>query len=143
MITPARTILLFVVLIGAPLSLAQATSNGPAFKVDGKGNVLSLSNLTADLNCLPDRLEGRVVKRSFNDGGLVLQSFVLEYEEGARELINVHVDNLDSAGMATIGNVIQGLQRLIREGRTVDIGAQRCGAAGRVLYLDAVFSSHN
>lgn len=133
-----------LLLIGTAMagpSLAQAPAPEPMYRVDAKGNVIALGNLTSGLDCLPDRLSGRVVKRTFNDDGILLQSFVLEYPEGERDFINVSIDHLGASNMVTVGHVVQGLQRLVREGRVVDIAAQRCGAAGRVLYLDAVLSS--
>ena len=63
---------------------------------------------------------------------------MLEYDDGTRSLVNIEVDT-DAMPMLARGWVVQGLQKLFKEGRDVSLKLYRCGAAGRFLYVDAVW----
>ena len=65
-----------------------------------------------------------------------LRSFIIEADEGSRDYVNVGVPK--DLNMALLGNVARGLQTLTRIGRHAFGRTYRCGAAGRILYLDEV-----
>lgn len=111
----------------------------PRYKLNkAQTKVVSLSGLSSGGECLHDRLSGKVVSMQYAANGVVLEGFALEGKAGDRDFINVDVDNIQAASMVTIGWVKQGLEQFIRKGKRVSIGALRCGAAGRVLYLDSI-----
>ena len=116
--------------------------DGPKYQLDAEGNVLKVYNLepsgaTNDY-CLPDQFSGRVAKREFDESGLIMTGAVLEFDDGTRQLVNIEVD-ADAMDMMTIRFVAQGLQILFKEGREASLKLYRCGAAGRFLYVDAVW----
>lgn len=101
------------------------------------GKVAALSNLSTDEGCLPAKLTGRVVKREFGRDGLYLQSVVLEEKSGQRTFINVE-DGYRTLDAATNGAVKQSLETMLAVGRPVALRVLGCGAAARMLTLDAV-----
>ena len=110
----------------------------PRYQLDGtKTKLLSLSNLSPDSECWGARAAGKIVKRQFGNDGLTLTGFVLEEPDGSREFINVEVklDILDAATRSWIAN---GLHALLAEGRSAETYIRLCGAAGRVVVLDAL-----
>jgi hypothetical protein len=60
----------------------------------------------------------------------------LENTDGTREFVNVQIS--EDLSMAARRIVIPGLQRLVREGRTVHGRVKLCGAAGRVEVLEEI-----
>jgi hypothetical protein len=84
--------------------------------------------------CGKDTFSGKVVSRKFDENGITLQGFTIEADDGSRDYINVDVPK--DLNMALLGNVTRGLQTLTRMGRQASGRTYRCGAAGRVLYLD-------
>jgi hypothetical protein len=80
------------------------------------------------------------VKRQFGNDGLKLAGVVIEAANGSREFVNVDVE-INKLDNATKSWVINGLQTLLAEGRSVQFNTVACGAAGRVQYLDAVRQS--
>lgn len=111
----------------------------PRYKLDGKQErVLELSNLSPGGDCHPSRIAGRVVKRSFDQNGIWVQSLTVEERGGARTYINVDTISIDTASRVAMSWAANGLQTLAREGRQVSLGVKLCGAAGRVIMLDAI-----
>jgi len=99
---------------------------------------IAITGLVEQDGCFPARITGRVVKREFNNNGLVVQSVTLEEASGERTFVNVDSGRLDSADLATRSDAIRGLQILLREGSRVTLGVFACGAAGRVIMLNSV-----
>lgn len=67
---------------------------------------------------------------------VAVRGFVVEHSDGTREVVNVEIP--EGLGAAIRGNVLVGLQRLLREGRIVHGLVTLCGAAGRVEMLKAI-----
>lgn len=127
----------------ASAAILSATLEGayaePHYRLDSKQErVLELSNLSPRSDCQPALAGGRVVKRNFDKQGIWLTSLTIEEKSGARTYINVDEVALSDASMVAKSWAAIGLQTLIREGRTVNLGVRLCGAAGRVIMLDAV-----
>lgn len=101
------------------------------------GKVVALSNLSSDEGCLPAKLTGRIAKREFGRDGLYLQSVVIEEPSGQRSFINVE-DGYRTLDAATNGAVKQSLETILTVGRKVSLRVLACGAAARMLTLDAV-----
>jgi len=111
----------------------------PRYKLDPKQEkAIELSNLSPSPDCHPGTLTGRVAKRNFDDQGVRMISVVVEDRSGERSLINIDTDEIGNASRLVQGWVAQGLQTLLREGRTVTLKVRWCGAAGRVAMLDGV-----
>jgi hypothetical protein len=110
----------------------------PKYALDAsETSVLAVSNLYTDNTCAPlAPQKGTVVKRNFDTDGIAITGFVLEEPDGTREFINVSLA-LDNADMVTRGWVMRGVQTLLAIGRTTVVAIKACGAAGRVLQLDA------
>ena len=110
----------------------------PKYELDASStNVLAVSNLYSDNACAPlPPQRGTVVKRNFDTDGIAITGFVLEEPDGTREFVNVSLA-LDNANMVTRGWVMRGVQTLLAVGRTTVVAIKACGAAGRVLQLDA------
>ena len=107
--------------------------------------VVALSNLSK--GCDPPQgksfsLAGKIAKVNFDNQGLIVQNFVLEEDNGERSLINVDPISIDDPGMnmVSLGWIVQGLQTLLRPNLYIQGSAFACGAAGRVLLLDAIQS---
>jgi len=103
------------------------------------GKVVGLRNLSTDEGCLPAKMAGRVVKRAFGRDGLYLESVILEEKSGQRTFINIEDGdrNLDAA---TNGAVKQSFETMLSVGKPVSLRVLGCGAAARMLSLDAVRS---
>ena len=117
--------------------------DGPKYQLESKEeNVLKIYNLfpsgATNDSCHPDQFGGRVAKRKFDESGLIITGAVLEFDDGTRQFVNIEVDTEVMAPIQT-GWVVPGLQKLFKEGRDVSLKLYRCGAAGRVLYVDAVW----
>jgi hypothetical protein len=98
----------------------------------------ALSNLSSGEGCFPARAAGTVVAVSYDEKQIIPVDFTLEEKTGDRTLINIDTPELRKASRVSQGWVVQGLQRMIREGRWVDLGIKLCGASGRVVMLDAI-----
>jgi len=93
-----------------------------------------VTGLYNEADCRPEALvDGKVIKREFADNGVVVSGFVLEKANGTREFVNVKISEDLSTAARRI--VIPGLQRLVREGRTVHGRVKLCGVAGHVEVL--------
>ena len=92
----------------------------------------------ADIEGCPTTIDvsGIVVKREFANDAITVKDFVVERSDGTREIVNVGIP--DDLGMAMRSIVFDGLQRLLRPGRSIRATAAGCGAAGRVLMLERV-----
>lgn len=101
------------------------------------GKVVGLSNPSTDEGCLPATLTGRVVKRAFGRDGLYLESVIVEEKSGQRTFINVE-DGYRNLDAATNGAVKQSLETMLSVGMSVSLRVLGCGAAARMLTLDAV-----
>jgi hypothetical protein len=66
-----------------------------------------------------------------------LNGVTVEEASGRRTFINVDVNTAELA-MYQIGWVNEGLTTLLRQGARVSLVVKLCGAAGRVIVLDAV-----
>ncbi|WP_404292412.1 hypothetical protein ACD578_08945 [Microvirga sp. RSM25] len=133
------SVLLGALCLAPVIALAQGTTSEPRFKLDKAQNrVVELSNLSPSDDCHPARIQGRVVKRSFDENGIVVQMFTIEESSGERSLINIDTAQLDEASMVARGWVVKGLQTLLREGQQVSVRIKLCGAAGRVVLADAI-----
>jgi hypothetical protein len=104
--------------------------------------VVALSNLSGGCDPgLPDSFEGKIAKVNFDDRGTMVQNFVIEHDNGERDLINVDdVSDRPGMNMADMEWIGQGLQTLLRPNRYIQGSIFRCGAAGRVLVLDGIQS---
>ncbi|PWE57679.1 hypothetical protein DEM27_00245 [Metarhizobium album] len=111
----------------------------PQYKLNkSQTEVVALSRLTSGGMCQPGRMRGQVVARTFDPSGVVLMNFAVEEKNGDRTVINVDTDAIAQANRVTQAWVMQGLHRMIREGKQVSLRAQFCGAAGRVVMLDGI-----
>jgi hypothetical protein len=110
----------------------------PAYQLDAaQENVVSLTNLaTEGFACNRATLNGKVVYREF-ERGTNLKILVIEEPSGDRTNVNVTIDT-SGLPMVDLGYIVQGLQRISKEGTEVEVGVLRCGAAGRVLWLDSI-----
>jgi hypothetical protein len=107
------------------------------YRQSDKGEIVELTGLYNEPECRPEAsVDGRVVKREFADNGIVVSGFVLERADGTREFVNVEIS--EELSMAARRIVIPGLQRLVRDGRTVHGRVKLCGAAGRVEVLKEI-----
>jgi hypothetical protein len=102
-----------------------------------KGDVVSISGLATPEGCHPFEMRGVVVKREFREDEMVLSGLIIEAADGTRTFVNV-LALPESLNLAARGNLIQGLQRFGRVGRTVSTVIYACGAGGRTLFLDAI-----
>ncbi len=105
-----------------------------------KGNLIVppviITGLPTDRGCSEISFRGRVAKRDFDDKALKITGFVLEEEDGARTFINVFIP--DGLSRAAMGNMLNGLQRALKEGRAINGNVQACGS-GPVLTLRRVW----
>jgi hypothetical protein len=105
--------------------------------------VVALSNLSkGGKGCSSFTFAGKIAKANFDQQGLMVQSFVLETNDGERPLINVDPMSFDDPEMnrADMGWIVQGLQTLLHANSYIQGSAFACGAAGRVLMLDKISS---
>ena len=116
----------------------STTFAGPAFQLDpSQSRVLSLSGLAADPDCHPGMLSGRVAARQFDRRGTGLTGITIEDRSGRRIFVNVDVKT-DDLGMYQIAWINEGLTTLLRQDARVSLTVKLCGAAGRMMFLDAV-----
>ena len=130
-----RTSLLLLMLMMAMPCAGVAQSL--RYTQDANHNTTALSGLFYQSDCsagIP--ISGVVVKREFGDDAISLKGFVLEKDGGTRQLINVDIP--DGLSMAAKDIVFNGIQRLLRNGRSMVGTVSACGAAGRVLTLESV-----
>ncbi|TPI31516.1 hypothetical protein FJ414_23445 [Mesorhizobium sp. B3-1-6] len=99
---------------------------------------VALSNLSPGGACVAGRASGRIVAVRYNEMQTVPVLFTIAEKSGERTLINIDVDELQNASMLAQGWVVPALQKMVRKGRTVNLGIKLCGAAGRVIMLDAI-----
>ncbi|WP_322868306.1 hypothetical protein U7859_02305 [Bradyrhizobium ottawaense] len=118
---------------------ASGSSHLPQYHLDQSGGrVASLTNLYQGTDChASGQTVGKVARRSFSNDGVALTGFVIEGSDGNREFVNTSVE-FGALDAATAAWIRQGMNTLIREGRTAAISTKACGAAGRVLMLDSV-----
>jgi hypothetical protein len=117
----------------------------PIYLLDAsQTNVLALSNLDHETEfCQPARIYGTIVQRQFDDKlGTVVTGVTVKEANGQKTVANVDV-NLDRMDMVTKGWVTRGLQLLLQEGNRVELGVKLCGAAGRVVMLDAIAAAES
>ena len=133
-----RTRVWCTLLVILDLSLAECAYAHVSIKRSPQGQVLEISSLASDPGspCAPTEDSGLVVKRDFEDDAVTLKGIVVEHKDGTRTFINVETPT--GLNMAEQGLVLDGLQRLSKIGRQVELGLFACGAAGRFLYLDRI-----
>ncbi len=120
-----------VVLMNAVTATAQIR-----YRQNNKWETTELSGLFGEPDCSSSPLRGKVVKREFAEDALTVKAFVVEIPNGTREFVNVELpENLDRA---TQSIVLDGLQRLLREGRDVNGVVEICGGSGRFLFLGEI-----
>jgi hypothetical protein len=99
-------------------------------------DVVGIFGLYSDTTCALRPLRGKVVQRRFKEDATTIEGFVVELPDGTRDYVNV---GIPEEGPFNTNLAIYGLQRLIREGRTVQGRVLWCGAAGRVGTLEAIW----
>jgi hypothetical protein len=110
----------------------------PRYSQNEKGQVTSIVGLSDSREgCHPSEMSGVVVKREFQKDEISLSGIVVELPDGTRSFINV-IAVPESLPMAQRSNFVTGLQILTKVGRTVSLLVDACGAAGRMLLLDAI-----
>jgi len=120
-------------------STAVYAQSKPAYKLDARQTqVLSLSNLTDGQVCFPERMVGKVVKRQYDDEqATTITGVTIEHRDGSRDFLNI--DKLsDDVEMFDRRWIYDGLEKLLKVGRKVSLGVHRCGAAGRVLFINSI-----
>ena len=128
-----------LLLTGAAIALMAVQAN--AYQIDYKTGALSglvtfQTGLVPSM-CSSESFSGKVAKREFGGDAIYPTSFIVETADGQRELINTPELPAD-LNLADRGWVVQGIQKFTRIGRVVHGIAQRCGASGHFLYLDAI-----
>jgi len=113
-----------------------ASASGQVPRNDLGTPPINIPGVPTDRSCSERSFDGRVAKRVFDNGGLKITGFVLEEEDGARMFINVYIP--DELSRVDLGNLISGLQRVLKEGRAVSGKTQACGS-GPVLTLKRVW----
>lgn len=111
----------------------------PLYQLDStQRRVLALSNLYPSSDCLFSQIDGRIVRRKFDEKNeLIIKGVTIEESDGRRTYANVEL-NLENVTAARTGWVMLGLQTLLKEGNRVLLGVKLCGAAGRVVMVDTV-----
>jgi len=114
-------------------------ANSASFQYKTAGSrATELSGLYGGEYCSPPAayIQRKIVQRDFAEDGVSLNRFVLERKNGSRAIVNIWIHNdLSEVEMSWEKN---GLQTLIRKGRTIHGTVMLCGAAGRALWLDSV-----
>lgn len=134
-----------VTLITLCVTLASAVAQTPSYELDSAaGRVVRLSNLSPAGDCKPASVSGSVVNREFDRTGLVMRSVVIQDADGDRALINVDQVAIDAPHVSTVVRswILIGLRTMLADGQRVHLGVKLCGAAGRVIMLDAVASAN-
>ncbi|GHE69966.1 hypothetical protein GCM10019059_32150 [Camelimonas fluminis] len=125
--------------IGVGMALAAAAPALAEIKVDFSGKTpVAASGLSSQGTCIPVSLKGKVATRTFDKGGVAMQSVVIEERSGGRHFLNVDTAEIAEASMADRSNANRALQILLKDGANVRVKAFACGAAGRVLMLESV-----
>ena len=116
----------------------EPSSSLPAYQLDrSRTKVIALSNLSSDQDCANGKEAAKIIKREFSKDGLTLTGIVIELPDGSRGFVNIDV-KLEKLDNATRSWVMKGLQTLLAEGQSVQIDVKLCGAAGRVMMIDAI-----
>lgn len=120
--------------------VATAVSHAaPRYKLDAGGRrVVEVTNLGGTEGCVPSRVSGKVVAREFDKRGTTLTGVTIEEKDGSRTFVNVGDLPTSEMSMVEIEWVNRGLQTLLKQGAGVALVAGACGAAGRVMVLEAV-----
>lgn len=119
---------------------ASPTIAGPSYRLDaGRERVAEVSGLEDGSECVraPRPLVGRIVRRSFDREGVLLAGVVVEDPTGQRTALNVAIGERDLS-MVDRGYIVSGLQGLSKVGSPVRVLYTLCGAAGRVMMIDAI-----
>ena len=124
----------------AVLTFSSQAQAEPRYKLNKQmTEAVALSNLSPGGGaCVASRANGRVVAVRYNEMQTLPVLFTIAEKSGERTLINVDVDELQNASRVAQGWVVQTLQKMVRKGRSVSLGIKLCGAAGRVIMLDAI-----
>lgn len=109
---------------------------GSAVRISGPNSIThGYSRLMADENivgCAYDRYRGNIVHLDRSGNGVRVDGFAVGFPKlNEREYVNVEYGRLSMADMGI-------LNELLINGKKIDIVVYRCGAAGRMLYLDEI-----
>lgn len=116
---------------------SSAAVAGPKYQLDRTNSrVVALSGLSSGGLCQSFEMTGTIAGRKFNGARVV--GITVKDKAGIRSYVNIEPVTLDNADMVTIGWANQGLQQLTRKGSRVRLRIDACGAAGRVMMLDAI-----
>lgn len=125
------------VCVGAILLSTAASSvalAGFSVKRARDGAIVSMANLSPAMDCSPMVLRGRVSNLTFEQGEL--RGFTLS-QKGGEQYINVPaLYYFPDPRQKAIAR--DGYAALIRDGRAVTIKALFCGAAGKIVKMDAI-----
>jgi len=130
-------------LAAAVLAGSPAHAYLPTYQLHaGMNNVVALNHIfLSDEGCHPGGdITGRVVKVEFDQRAIIPTGFVLERESGDRMFVNVPEVSINTMSRMDLAWVVQGLQKFLREGRTVVAGVKACGNAPILSCLDARFA---
>lgn len=120
-------------------AITTGASAEPRYKLNkAQTRAVALSGLSSGGDpCHPFNTTGRVTEQNFS--GVSVTGFTLAVEDGSRIFINVNPINIENAGnMLAVGWINDGLQKMLRKGKRVSVRVDACGAAGRMMFLDAV-----
>jgi hypothetical protein len=136
-----RVLLTAVAVLLSCISAISAQQRGPDVLKNAAGTeVVAVINLyNSGGQCVKVKpIQGVVAQRTFDKNGILPISFVLEHPTGERDFFNVETDDISRMSSVQRSWVVQGLQRLLRVGRTVTVEFVACGAAGRFRYADVI-----
>jgi hypothetical protein len=120
--------------LGVSIACSGTVSAEISVKRARDGAIVSMSNLSPANDCSPMVLRGRVSNLALEQG--TVRGFTIS-QKGGGQYINVPaLYNFPDPHQKAIAR--DGYSRLIRDGRTVTIKALFCGAAGRIVKMDAI-----
>jgi hypothetical protein len=120
---------------------AQAYSGKPHYKLDARQTqVISLSNLSDGTGCSPGRMEGKIVKREYDDKeATTITGVIIEHKDQSRSYLNLDKVS-DDIEMFHLRWILEGLESLLKVGRKASFGVHRC-SFGRVLIINSIRSA--
>ena len=129
---------LFAALTCVLLSPFGAYGQTPSYRLDAQQRtVLEIWNLSPDMDCFRSELDGSVVAQEFYNRGTIVTGFTVQPPRGTRQYVNVETKPNEWDRLTT-GWVMQGLEQMTARGSRVRLMVKYCGAAGRVVYLEAI-----
>jgi hypothetical protein len=111
----------------------------PRYKLNKQNTrVLEITNLSPAPGCRPLEMKARVVERGYDRSEARVTSVLVEDVRGERTLVNIDPVTVDGSNRETIAWVYDGLNKMLKKGRSVRIRIMACGAARQFLMLDAI-----